>query len=147
MISLSPFGSHLECNRQNVYMQPNFLNKYTDWARSIYEMNWDEYHSTLTCINWIVMADFPTPPPPTTTILYVWVWLDGPDDWLYRDIFNFRSFSLWTTVFLFFYFSCLHAPNHSSRFHYLKFNENSQIPHTILIWCAIFSDTMKHTSI
>lgn len=73
---------------EDVYTQPNFLNKY--WNTN--EMNWDENHSTLTCINWIVMADFPTPPPPTTTILYVWVWLDGPDDWLYRDIFNFTFF-------------------------------------------------------
>ena len=25
----------------------------------------------LTCMNWMVMADLPTPPPPTTTILYL----------------------------------------------------------------------------
>lgn len=39
----------------------------------------------LTWMNWIVIADFPTPPPPTTTTLYVWVW-PMPDGWLYRDI-------------------------------------------------------------
>lgn len=45
--------------------------------------------NSLTCINWIVIADLPTPPPPTTTILNVWVWLEDPDDWLlYRDIFD-----------------------------------------------------------
>ena len=29
----------------------------------------------VTWMNWMVMADFPTPPPPTTTILYVWATL------------------------------------------------------------------------
>lgn len=45
-----------------------------------------EERHTLTWMNWMVIADFPTPPPPTTTTLYVWVW-PMPDGWLYRDIF------------------------------------------------------------
>lgn len=49
----------------------------------------------LTWMNWMVMADLPTPPPPTTANLYVCglpACAPPPDDWLYRDISNLNRF-------------------------------------------------------
>ena len=35
------------------------------------DLDWQRQQITDTWMNWMVMADFPTPPPPTTTILYL----------------------------------------------------------------------------
>lgn len=128
IFSVSPrFNSHLKLCNWNCVCNPIWLEwirreKYLKWAA----MRWDENHSTLTCINWIVIADFPTPPPPTTTILYVWVWLDGPDDWLYRDIFKFfRSFHGKLTFSLVLYLSWSGSFSLSHKFQ-PKFTNSTQ---------------------